>query len=227
MQILTVNKEGNATLPHLNLNLSLSLNVNINRSTGRACRNLRSGRDCWWGEWLTSTLSTLNTTTEVSLSKALNPQLLPGCWSNGCPLLWVHVHYSLLCVCALGWVKCRAPILSMGHHTWQYITLLLFIIRLFLLLAHTDYGSFLICVDIHVCDVYIFTGKAIAWSSGGVGGGGGGGGVCVCVCLYICLSLWIRERQTELFLWIKPLFIIMTWQKASGTFQLYIIQYTT
>ncbi len=29
------------------------------------------------------------------------------------------------CVCALGWVKCRAPISSMGHHTWQYITLLL------------------------------------------------------------------------------------------------------
>ncbi len=64
--------------------------------------NLRSGRDCWWGEWLTSTLSTLNTTTEVSLSKAPNPQLLPGRWSNGCPLLGcVHsvcVHYSLLCV---------------------------------------------------------------------------------------------------------------------------------
>ncbi len=26
------------------------------------------------------------------------------------------------CVCALGWVNCRAPISSMGHHTWQYIT---------------------------------------------------------------------------------------------------------
>ncbi len=40
--------------------------------------SLRSGRDCRWGEWMSSTFSTLNTTTEVRpLSKALNPQLLP------------------------------------------------------------------------------------------------------------------------------------------------------
>ncbi len=30
------------------------------------------------------------------------------------------VYYSLLC--ALGWVKCRAEILSMGYHTWQHVT---------------------------------------------------------------------------------------------------------
>ncbi len=48
------------------------------------------------------------------LSKAPNPQLLPGRRSIGCPLLRVYVHY---CVCALGWVKCRAQIPSMGHHT--------------------------------------------------------------------------------------------------------------
>ncbi len=36
----------------------------------------------------------------------------------GCPLLQVYVH----CVCALGWVKCRAQIPSMGHHTWPHTT---------------------------------------------------------------------------------------------------------
>ncbi len=36
--------------------------------------------------------SALNTTTEVALSKAPNPRLLPGCRSiNGCPLLRVCV----------------------------------------------------------------------------------------------------------------------------------------
>ncbi len=45
-------------------------------------------------------LHTFNTTTELRpLSKAQNPQLLPGCRGiNGCPLLQVCVHYSLLCV---------------------------------------------------------------------------------------------------------------------------------
>ncbi len=32
--------------------------------------------NCSWGEWMYSALSTLNTTTEVPLSKAPNPQLL-------------------------------------------------------------------------------------------------------------------------------------------------------
>ncbi len=41
---------------------------------------------------MNSTLSTFNTMTEVPLSKAPNPQLLPGRWSNGCPLLRVRVH---------------------------------------------------------------------------------------------------------------------------------------
>ncbi len=48
----------------------------------------------------TSALSTFNTTTEVSLSRAPNPQLLPGRRSiNGCPLLQVCVHCVLVCVC--------------------------------------------------------------------------------------------------------------------------------
>ncbi len=102
---------------------------------------------------------------EVLLSKAPNPQLLPGRRSiNGCPLLLVCVHGVCVftvcvcsrcvcvhgvcvftvcvcsrcvcvhgvcvqgvcsrCVCALGRVKCRARIPSMGHHTWLYVTLL-------------------------------------------------------------------------------------------------------
>ncbi len=55
------------------------------------------------GEWMYSTVSTFNTTTEVPLSK--NPQLLPGRRSIGCPLLRVCVRgvwvCSLLCVCTL------------------------------------------------------------------------------------------------------------------------------
>ncbi len=46
-----------------------------------------------------SALSTLNTTTEVPLSKAPNPQLLPGRRSmNGCPLLQ-GVFTVCVCVC--------------------------------------------------------------------------------------------------------------------------------
>ncbi len=76
-----------------------------------------------------STLSTFNTTTELRpLSKAPNSQLLPGCRSiNGRPLLRVCVHSVCVCVftavCVhLGWVKCRAQIPSVGHHTWPDVT---------------------------------------------------------------------------------------------------------
>ncbi len=52
-----------------------------------------------------SALFTLNTTTEVPLSKAPNPQLLPGRHSiNGCSLLQVCVHgvcVFTVCVCTL------------------------------------------------------------------------------------------------------------------------------
>ncbi len=76
-----------------------------------------------------SALSTLNTTTEVRpLSKALNPQLLPGRRSiNGCPLLRVCVHgvcvFTAVCV-HFGWDKCRtqnsecvSPYLAVCHIT--------------------------------------------------------------------------------------------------------------
>ncbi len=67
-----------------------------------------------------SALSTLNTTTEVPLSKAPNPQLLPGRRSiNGCLLLQVCV-FTAVCV-HFGWDKCRAQIPSMGHHTWPRV----------------------------------------------------------------------------------------------------------
>ncbi len=82
--------------------------------------SLRSGRNCRWEEWMNSALSTLNTTTEVPLSKAPNPQLLPGRHS---PLLRVCVHgvcvCSLLCVCT--WIginaehKFRVCITILGH----------------------------------------------------------------------------------------------------------------
>ncbi len=62
---------------------------------------------------------------EVPLSKAPNPQLLPGRRSiNGCPLLRVCVHgvcvFISVCVYFV-WVKCRAKIPKMGHHTWSYV----------------------------------------------------------------------------------------------------------
>ncbi len=85
----------------------------------------RAGRNCRWGEWMSSALSTLNTTTEVPLSKAPNPQLLPGRRSiNGCPLLRVCVH---CCVCALwmGYVQSTnseygSPYLAVCHVTFTF-----------------------------------------------------------------------------------------------------------
>ncbi len=78
---------------------------------------------------MSSALSTLNTITEVRpLSKALNPQLLPGRRCIGCPLLWVCVHsvclcvfvrFSLLCVCT--WmVKCIAQAPSMESRVTSF-----------------------------------------------------------------------------------------------------------
>ncbi len=58
------------------------------------------------------------------------PNFSPGARSiNGCPLLRLCVHGVCVClftthccVCALGWVKCRTQIQSVGHHTWPNIT---------------------------------------------------------------------------------------------------------
>ncbi len=67
--------------------------------------SLRSGKYCRWGEWMSSALSTLNTTTEVRWD-TWTRHWTPACGSiNGYPLLrvcvhgvCVFVHYSLLCV---------------------------------------------------------------------------------------------------------------------------------
>ncbi len=67
-----------------------------------------------------STLSTLNTTTEVPLSKAQNPQLLPGHRSiNDCPLLRVFVHGVCVCVCV-----CTLDGLIAEHKFRVWVTIL-------------------------------------------------------------------------------------------------------
>ncbi len=84
-----------------------------------------AGRNCRWGE-MYSALSTLNTTIEVLLSKAPNPQLLPGsCSINGCPLLWVCVHSVCVCVCvcSLLWV-CTLDGLNAEHEFRVWVTIL-------------------------------------------------------------------------------------------------------
>ncbi len=105
--------------------------------------SLRSG-NCRWGEWM---YSAFNTTTEVLLSKAPNPQLLPGRRSiNGCPLLRVCVHgvcvFTAVCV-HFGWDKCRAQIPSMGYHTWPHVTSLHFT-------TSTDLNMVYSCSSVHV-----------------------------------------------------------------------------
>ncbi len=74
----------------------------------------------WCGRDFHAFLDAVNReiTTEVPLSRAPNPQLLPGRRSiNGCHLL-VCVHgvcvFTAVCV-HFGWVECRAQIPSMGH----------------------------------------------------------------------------------------------------------------
>ncbi len=94
--------------------------------------SLRSGRNCGWGEWMSSVLSTFNTTTEVRpLSKAPNPQLLPRR-----PLLRVCVHgvyvFTTVCVHLDG--------LNAEHKFWVWVTIL----------GHTSLLSF-IYISIYSC----------------------------------------------------------------------------
>ncbi len=76
-----------------------------------------------------SALSTLNTTTEVALSKALCVCVCFHRVCVHCVCVCVCVCVCSLCVCVFtavcvhfGWVKCRAHILSIGYHTWLYVT---------------------------------------------------------------------------------------------------------
>ncbi len=54
-----------------------------------------------------------------TLEQGTDPPTAPRAPQYGCPLLQVCVH---CCECALGWVKCRGQIPSMGHHTWPHTT---------------------------------------------------------------------------------------------------------
>ncbi len=77
-------------------------------------------------------LSMFNTTTEVPLSKAPNPQLLPGhCSINGCPLLRVCVP---CCVCALGCVNAE-------HEFQVWVVILGCMSRHFTLLSYCPDGG--------------------------------------------------------------------------------------
>ncbi len=79
------------------------------------------------GSECTELSSAFNTTTEVHLNKALNPQMLhtaPGvCSRCVCVCVCVCV-FTAVCV-HFGWVKCRAQILSMGQLTWPLCTMLI------------------------------------------------------------------------------------------------------
>ncbi len=90
--------------------------------------SLRSGRNCRWGEWMYSTLSPPSIPwLRCPWARHQTPNCSPGTAAKiavHCCGVYVHgvcvcVH---CCVCALGWVKCRAQILSMGHHTWPHVT---------------------------------------------------------------------------------------------------------
>ncbi len=78
---------------------------------------------------MSSALSTLNTTTEMPLIKALNPQLLPGRRSiNGCPLLWVCVVHGV-CVCVFVRTldglnaEYESPYLAVCHFTFTLVNI--------------------------------------------------------------------------------------------------------
>ncbi len=69
----------------------------------------QTGRYCRWREWMSSALSTFNTTTRCPWARHRTAQLLPGLRSiiMAGPLLWVCVHGCVVCtaVCVhFGWV---------------------------------------------------------------------------------------------------------------------------
>ncbi len=52
-------------------------------------------------------------------------------WLPTAPGVCVCLFTTHCCVCALGWVKCRAQIPSMGHHSWPHVTSFPFSFQLF------------------------------------------------------------------------------------------------
>ncbi len=96
--------------------------------------SLRSGRDCRWGEWITSALfhpqsHNWGEALEQGTEPPTAPQV-PQHWLPTAPGVCVCVCVcSLLTTvwCALGWVKCRAQIPSMdtilGHTSFPFLKL--------------------------------------------------------------------------------------------------------
>ncbi len=98
--------------------------------------SLRSGSDCWWGEWITSALSppsipwlscpwARHRTPNCSPGAAALAAHCSGCVFTVCVCVCVCVFTVCVCVCvfsrcvcALGWVKCRV----MGHYFLTFLT---------------------------------------------------------------------------------------------------------
>ncbi len=101
---------------------SHGLKVRESDSYSKGCEfESRAVRNCQRGEWMYSTLSTFKTMTKVPLSKAPNPQLLPGRQRiNSCPLLRVCVH---CCVCVHCYV-CTLDGLNAEHEFRVWVTIL-------------------------------------------------------------------------------------------------------
>ncbi len=109
---------------------------------------------------MNSTLSSFNTMTEVPLSKAPNPQLLPGRWSNGCPLLrWVQCVCSLL----LTAVCVHLDGLNAEHQFRVWVTILdntshYFFIIIIIILKNVG-NQLTVAIDFH--SIFVHTKKKI------------------------------------------------------------------
>ncbi len=76
------------------------------------------------------TLYSISVTTFVCL---LFFELILSSYCSGFVLtVCVCLFTSHCCVCTLGWVKCRAHILSIGHNIWPHVTSCPFLFFLFL-----------------------------------------------------------------------------------------------
>ncbi len=99
-----------------------------------------------------SALSTLNTTTEVPLSKSPNPQLLPGRRSiDGCTLLRVCVCplcVCVHCVCAIQSTNSEygSPYFAVCHVTFIRVILLIFLYSVFIYILVKVLVTFYQCV---------------------------------------------------------------------------------
>ncbi len=107
---------------------------------------------------------TLNTTTEVPLSKAPNPRLLPGrCSINGCPLLRVCVHG--VCVHCSGCVFTAPGVCSRCVCVCVCVFTVCVCVCVCMFTAPAVCSLLRVCVH---CSGCVFT-------------------VCVCVCVCVCV----------------------------------------